>query len=82
MMPNNWDHWVWEVDCGQDVGADTSMKLHLVKFGSGQLAGFVKDIFRHSKLAHVVQECSRLDSLDLIFHPQIPSRCARPSAYA
>ena len=59
----------------KDVCADVHVAFHLVEFGRGQPARLVQDVFRHGKLAGVVQQRRGLDCLD-------PRSSRTPSARA
>src|SRR2546426_9461865 len=64
MMSDDWDNWVREFDCRQDVSTDTCVQLHFFELGVRKLPRLVQNVFRYSEFAHVVEECRRFDRLD------------------
>ena len=42
---------------------DTRVQFHFFKFGRSELTGFVEDVFRYRKFAHVMQQRGSLNQV-------------------
>src|SRR5262245_37894693 len=67
VMPNNWNDRIGKINCRQDVGADTCVKLHLFKFSRRKFAWLIENVLWHGQFAHVVKKCGRFRSFDQSF---------------
>ena len=54
MAPDDWNYGVGKMDRRENVRTNGHVELHLLKFGCGELAWFVEDVFGNGQLSRVM----------------------------